>query len=145
MSENNLTGAAARALVERMGEAAANWLASLAADQRAQAVFPFADENERTTWHYTPVKRSGLPLVEMDPRQRRLAQQLVTVGLSRAGYVTAATIMGLERTLDAIEGFRRPDAGRDTLCYYVSLFGEPHEGGGGAGALRGTISRSTIP
>lgn len=121
---NVLTDKGARALVERMGEAASDFLASLATDQRAKAVFDFVDEEERTGWYYTPTERRGLPLVEMDRRQQRLAHTLVATGLSRAGYVTASTIMGLETTLDALEGWRWPGRGRDPALYHVSIFGE---------------------
>ncbi len=112
-------------LVTRMGEAAAALLAALAPDQRRRACFGFPETDERTRWHYTPIARTGLPLAAMEPRQQRLTMRLLTTGLSRAGYVTAATIMGLERVLDAAEGFRRADPGRDPALYHVSVFGVP--------------------
>ena len=120
------TGAGARILVERMGEAASNFLASLAPDQRAKGVFDFANEGQRTRWYYIPRKRDGLPLAEMDRRQQRLAHRLVATGLSRAGYVTASTIIGLETTLDALEDWSYPETGRDPGLYYMSIFGIPH-------------------
>jgi hypothetical protein len=110
------------AVAERMGEAATNLLASLTRDQRAKAVLDFADQEKRTSWYYTPTARDGLPLAEMDRRQQRLAHALVTTGLSRTGYVTASTIMGLETTLDAIEGWRWAHPGRDPGLYHVSVF-----------------------
>ena len=113
-------------LVQRMGEAAASFLASLAQDQRAQALFDFTAQSQRTAWYYTPIPRDGLPLSEMDRHQQRLALQLVATGLSRAGYVTASTIMGLETTLDALERWGRPLPGRDSRLYYVRVFGSPH-------------------
>ena len=103
MAANNLdvlTGGGARVLVERMGTAASDLLVSLAADQRAKALFHFEDQEERTRWYYTPTDRAGLPLSEMERHQQRLAHRLVATGLSRAGYVAASTIMGLE----ALEG-----------------------------------------
>lgn len=109
----------------RMGEAADRFLASLAADQRALATFPLDDTAELSSWHYTPIPRAGLPLSRMERRQQRLAHQLVRTGLSRAGYNTATTIMGLESLLDAREDWEREDPGRDPLRYYVSLFGTP--------------------
>ena len=124
-NQNNLTGTGARDLVARMGEATANFLASLAPDQRRKCVLEFVDQEKRSRWFYTPGPRDGLPLAEMDRRQHQLAHQLVATGLSRAGYVTAATIIGLETTLDAIEGWRYPNLGRDPGLYYVSVFGEP--------------------
>ncbi|HVC33830.1 MAG TPA: DUF3500 domain-containing protein [Chloroflexota bacterium] len=119
-------------LVERIAEAAASWLASLAADQRAKAAYDFPVDEERTLWYYTPTERGGLPFAEMDPVQQRLAHRLVASGLSAPGYATAATIMGLENVLDAVEGWRasypgraQPNRGRDPQLYFVSVFGEP--------------------
>jgi hypothetical protein len=108
-----------------MGEAATDFLASLASDQRQKATYAFDDSSERTRWYYTPVGRGGLPLSEMDRRQQQLAHRLVATGLSRAGYITASTIIGLETTLDALEGWRFPWPGRDPTLYYVSVFGAP--------------------
>lgn len=123
---------ATRVLVERMAEAATDWLASLAADQRRKAAYDFPANDERTIWYYTPTEQGGLPLVEMDPVQQRLAHRLVATGLSAPGYVAAATIMGLENVLDAVEGWRStfhgravPHRGRDPLLYFVSVFGQP--------------------
>lgn len=120
-----LIGTPSKAVARRMGEAAVALLATLGPDQRAKATFPFTDLEERTRWFYTPNPRQGLPLTEMERDQQRLAHQLVATGLSRPGYVTATTIMGLEATLDYLEGWRRPGRGRDPLLYYVSIFGEP--------------------
>ena len=112
-------------LANRMGEAAAAFLAALTSDQRRQAVLDFGDDEARTFWHYTPIPRKGLPLSEMDFSQQRLALQLAATGLSRPGYVAASTIMGLETTLDMIEDWQRPLPGRDSRLYYLSLYGEP--------------------
>ena len=112
-----------RVVVQRMGEAVENFLAALTADQRRKAVIAFNDETERTAWYYTPIYRAGLPLTEMTRPQQRLAMKVVATGLSRAGYNTASTIMGLETTLDAREGWSRDD--RDPVRYYLSIFGEP--------------------
>ncbi len=122
---NTLTGTEARATVNRMGEAIANFLASLSAEQRRQATFAFEDQEERTFWHYTPIERKGLPLTEMDRRQQQLAEQVVATGLSRAGFVAASTIMGLERTLDYLEGWQYPHFGRNPERYYIQIYGEP--------------------
>jgi hypothetical protein len=112
-----------------MAEAATDFLALLAPDQRAKAVLPFDDGAARQAWYYTPVDRGGLPLAEMERSQQRLAHQLVATGLSRSGYVAASTIMGLETTLDALEGWRWKGRGRDALLYYVSVFGRPDDKG----------------
>jgi hypothetical protein len=130
----NSQGDGTRVLIERMAEAATAWLASLSPDQRQKATFDFPANDERTLWYYTPTERGGLPLAEMDAIQQRLARRLVASGLSTGGYVTVATIMGLENVLDAIEdwqtsypGRAAPSRGRDPLLYFVSAFGTPGE------------------
>jgi hypothetical protein len=120
-------------VVERMTEAAGKLLDALAPEQRRKATFDFSAEDERRTWFYTPTDHGGLPLGEMDPAQQQHVHRLVATGLSVPGYVTASTIIGLENTLDAKEGWRStffrdrgPTArGRDPLMYYISIFGEP--------------------
>jgi hypothetical protein len=125
MNTDRPLGAHAHELVQRMGEAANNFLAGLSTDQRAKAQLPFEDEEERTRWYYTPTPRRGLPFSEMDRRQQRLAQALIMTGLSRPGWVTASTIMGLETTLDGLEGWTTKEWWRDVRLYYVSIFGQP--------------------
>ena len=123
--KNLLYGQGAEQLVKRMGEAAANFLAGLSTDQRSKTVLPFEDQQERINWHYTPTPRSGLPFTEMDRTQQRLAQRLIATGLSRAGYVTTSTIMGLETTLDAIEEWSAELWWRDSRLYHLTIFGSP--------------------
>lgn len=123
----------ARAVAERMAEAATNLLAALTPEQRRAATFAFPADDERRLWYYTPTDHGGVPLVELNPAQQQRVHQLVATGLSWPGYVTASTIMGLENTLDALEGWRvrfmrdrDPSArGRDPLMYFISIFGEP--------------------
>jgi hypothetical protein len=58
--------------------------------------------------------------------------RLLTTGLSVPGYTAAATIIGLENVLDAVEGFasrRGRERGRDPGLYYVRIFGTPQAGG----------------
>jgi hypothetical protein len=122
---NQTIGAGAQQVVQRMGEAATDFLASLAPEQKAKTIFAFDQTEKRTFWHYTPIVRDGLPLSEMDRRQQQLAQKLVATGLSHAGFVVASTIMGLETTLDAREDWQRPLPGRDSRLYHVRIFGAP--------------------
>jgi hypothetical protein len=109
-----------------MGEAATALLAALTPEQQAKLCFSFDDTAQRTFWHYTPIPRAGLPLVELDRRQQQLAHRWVASGLSPAGFTVASTIMGLELTLDAREGWPPPLPGRDTRLFYLRLFGRPH-------------------
>ena len=127
MNTDSPTGTTARQLVQRMGEAAENFLAALSTDQRATAQLDFANQAERTTWYYTPTPRQGLPFTEMDRNQQRLAQKLVMSGLRRGGYNIASIIMGLETLLDAKEGFERPNWWRDSRLYHLTIFGAPDD------------------
>jgi hypothetical protein len=120
------------ALADAMAAAAADLLASLSSDQRELAAWPFPSDDERQRWFYTPTDHGGLTLHQMEPAQHRLLMRLVASGLSRPGYVTVATIMGLENVLDELEGwgasFER-ERGRDPGMYYVRVFGAPEPGG----------------
>ena len=120
-------GAGSRQVAQRMGEAAANFLAALSAEQKAKARYAIGDEQRRTFWAYTPIARDGLPLTEMDRLQQQLAQKLVATGLSQGAFGIASVIMGLETTLDMREGWSRPLPGRDSRLYYVRVFGEPSD------------------
>ena len=109
---------------QRMAEAASNFLASLDAAGQQKTVIDFADSAERENWHYVPRERAGLPLKEMDERQRALAHALVATGVSASGYEKVSTIISLEPILADLEGAGRRFE-RDPELYYVSIFGEP--------------------
>jgi Protein of unknown function (DUF3500) len=122
----------ARAVGDRMADAARAWLDSLNAEQRSVAAGatpgPDASDAERRRWFYTPTDHGGLTVHAQRPAQQRLGMALVATGLSTAGYVTVATVMGLENVLDHMEGFRTVfdrERGRDPGLYYLRVFGEP--------------------
>jgi hypothetical protein len=122
--------AAAREAAGRMATAAAAWLDALDPAQRAAATGepPGPDDTERRRWFYTPTDHGGLTLGDQRPAQQRLAHQLVATGLSTAGYVTVATIIGLENVLDHTEGWSVDwgrERGRDPGLYYLRVFGQP--------------------
>jgi Protein of unknown function (DUF3500) len=129
--------AAGREVAARMASAAAAWLEALEPGQRAvasgSAPSPDADlDAERRRWFYTPTDHGGLTLGEQRPAQQRLAHQLVATGLSTAGYVTVATIVGLDNVLDMVEGWSvnwGRERGRDPGMYYLRVFGEPGSSG----------------
>jgi hypothetical protein len=121
-------GTGRRALADRMAAAACALLAALDPEQAALAAWPFPADDERRRWYYTPTDHGGLPLSSMRPAQQRLAMALVASGLSRAGYVTAATVIGLENVLDELEGWTASwerERGRDPGLYYLRVFGPP--------------------
>jgi hypothetical protein len=113
-----------------MEQVAAAWLDLLEPAQRrtAEGAAPGADatDADRRRWFYTPTDHGGLTLTSQRPVQQQAAMRLVASGLSEAGYVTVAAILGLENVLDRVEGF---DSGhgrsRDPGRYYVRVFGRP--------------------
>ncbi len=120
-----------RALAATMSVEASRWLDALDADQRLIAHWDFPDDDERRQWFYTPTDHGGLTLGQMSSTQQRLAFRLLASGLSHAGYVTMATIIGLENVLDHLEGFTASwnhPRGRDPQRYYVRVFGDPASG-----------------
>ena len=119
-----------------MAEQAQAWLDLLDAAQREIAVghVPSGDETdaERRRWFYTPTDHGGLTIHQQRPAQQRAAMRLVASGLSRPGFVTVATTMGLENILDHGEGFVARfdrERGRDPGLYYLRVFGDPARGG----------------
>jgi hypothetical protein len=124
---------AARVVAGRMAEAAAAWLDMLDDAQRRVASGPApspdaASDAGRRRWFYTPTDHGGLTVHQQRPAQQRAAMRLVASGLSTAGYVTVATIMGLENVIDHAEGWVRTkgrERGRDPGLYYLRVFGEP--------------------
>ena len=109
-----------------MENTAKNFLAALNPEQRAKATYKF-EADERFDWHFIPKPRKGLPLKEMSPYQRHLAQALLSAGLSQQGYIKAVSIMSLEDTLRLMEAGQKAAPGivRDPELYYFTVFGEP--------------------
>jgi hypothetical protein len=101
------------------------FLRTLRPEQRRLTVFGF-DSPERLDWHYVPRERAGLPLKEMDERQRAAAHALLRAALSDDGYRKATDIMRLEEVLRALERARRFH--RDPDNYAWSVFGDPEVG-----------------
>jgi Protein of unknown function (DUF3500) len=125
-----------RQTATKMAEAAQAWLERLDDEQRPTAQWAgpadAAAEAERRRWFYTPTDHGGLTLHQQRPAQQRAAMTLVAAGLSAAGYVTVATIMGLENVLDQVEGFTARfdrERGRDPGLYYLRVFGTPGDTG----------------
>jgi hypothetical protein len=117
---------------ERMVDAARAWLADLTDEQRNKARSPWPSDEERQRWYYTPTDHGGLPLAQMSPDQQSRAMQLVATGLSKPGYVTATTIMGLENVLDHVENWQVDwgrERGRDPQMYWLKVFAEPDSQG----------------
>jgi len=126
-----MTASGRSAVASRMAEAAVALIESFDETQRAVACWPMGDHDERLRWFYTPTDHGGLAISAMRPAQQRLTHRLVATGLSQPGYVTVATIMGLDNVLDMIEGWTATwgrERGRDPGLYFVRIFGDPASG-----------------
>ncbi|MGH9368467.1 MAG: DUF3500 domain-containing protein [Thermoanaerobaculia bacterium] len=106
-----------------MAESANRFLAALAPEERARAMFPF-DGAERFDWGFTPRSRRGISLKELDDAQRKLAHDFLRTGLSASGYRKAADVIALESVLRELQG-----AYRDPDLYFFSVFGTPSQRG----------------
>ncbi len=116
--------ASAHDVEAEMTVAAQRFLATLAPEQIAKASFQL-DEAERKNWHFIPRQRLGLPLKEMTPEQRLMAQALLATGLSSQGYAKALGVMSLEAILAQLEKGQTGKAVRDPEMYFFSIFGTP--------------------
>lgn len=105
-------------------EAASSLLEALNAEQQKQIQFNL-DDQERQNWGYTPKVREGVPLRALNPSQRERLFNLLSVCLSKTGYLKAQSILLLEGILGELEG--KPGV-RDPRAYYVSFFGKPAVG-----------------
>ncbi len=114
----------ARELGQRMADKASALLEALGPDQRASVSFDFDNDAERTNWAYYPRVHSGLPLLEMDGAQQKLAHELLASAVSLHAYGKVTAIMALESVLNHMEG-RQLDAMRDPGRYFFSIFGVP--------------------
>jgi hypothetical protein len=119
MAQDNT--ASSSAVAARMLEAAERFLAGLPEKQRAAATRPF-DDADRVDWHYTPRRRNGLSLKELDSGGRDAAHALLKTALSAVGYRKVVNIIELELVLRELEMFGLM---RDPEKYYLTFYGAP--------------------
>ena len=113
------------AAVSQMTEACSNFLNSLNSDQKAKTVYSYLD-GERIFWYYPPLNRHGLPLRQMDAKQRQLAYAVMASGLTDKSYEQAKLIIEHEDILGPLEVEQdKVTFLRDTERYYFTIFGEP--------------------
>ena len=111
-------------VAHRMGGAASAWLDALGPEQRAKASLNFNDTEERMSWAYFPRLSKGLPLLEMDVRQQKLAHRLLAAALSYQAYAKIVTVMSFESLVNLTENGRL-DSFRDPRRYFLAMFGSP--------------------
>ncbi|MBG99588.1 MAG: hypothetical protein CMN58_04485 [Solibacterales bacterium] len=114
-----------------MTETANRFLTALTTQQKASAQYDFKAE-QRMLWHFVPdnnfekhygFPRPGLNYKRMNSKQRRLAEELLSTGLSNAGLLKAITVMSLENILKRKEN--DTVGRRDPNKYYFSIYGKP--------------------
>ena len=99
----------------------AAFLQTLSQKQLERAVFPFSSP-ERFNWHYVPRQREGIPLKEMNAKQRTAAEALLQFVMSEVGYRKVTNIRRLEEVLRQMGG--SPSV-RDPDQYAFTVFGNP--------------------
>jgi hypothetical protein len=111
-----------------LARAAAAWLETLDADQRARAAQPF-DAAARVDWHFVPKSaRKGVQLRDMTEAQQTAALAILRTALSQAGYDKSVGIMQLDELLRLLEGSKAKNI-RDSKRYFFTIFGTPAEQG----------------
>lgn len=108
-----------------IAEACNKWLNSLSPEQKAKGTYDFRD-GERIFWYYPPLNRHGLPLRDMDAKQRELAYGIIDASLAPDTAQKAKLIMEHELVLGPLEveeGTANWD--RNPELYYWTVFGEP--------------------
>jgi hypothetical protein len=119
--------------VSAMAEAARAFVATLDAERRERALYPFASA-ERENWHYVPRPRNGLARRDMTDAQLAASEALIRASASESGASKALAIMDNETLLGDIEraaGTLWHD--RDPGLYMFTVFGEPGPNAGDSG------------
>jgi hypothetical protein len=115
-----------------MREAVLDLMERLPGDVAGSLRFDF-DDAARVDWAYYPKEAvgaafHGVALADVDPTLQRRIHRVVETGLSGHAYGRASVIRAFETVLDAREGHRDALV-RDSLRYYLAVFGEPAETG----------------
>ena len=96
-------------------------LETLDDEQRSLALHTFDDVAARRWLEYRPEPRPGACVAGLSLPARKAAHRLLATGLSDHAYAQAMAIIGLEETLDRLEGWERH---RHSGDYWINVFGE---------------------
>ena len=120
-----IVASAPAAAQNTLTDGALRFLATLSADEHAQATWPFAD-SERLDIHYAPVDLDGLRHGGLEDGKYRAGEDLLGLTLSARGFEKVSAIRLLERDVRALEaGQSRPEGFRDPGRYLWAFFGTP--------------------
>ena len=109
----------------QMREACTAFLGSLSKEQTTKATYSYED-GERVFWYYPPLNRHGLPLRDMDTKQRDLAYKVMATGLTEKSFEQAKLIIDHELVLGPLEKEQgQVTFVRDPDLYYFTVFGDP--------------------
>lgn len=109
------------AVAARMRQATLRVLAALPERTREKIQRPF-DDADRQDWHYTPHRRNGVALKELDAPGRQAVHALLREALSATGYRKLVNIIELELVLRELETFGLM---RDPERYHLTVYGKP--------------------
>jgi hypothetical protein len=109
--------------VQPIIDAARAFLALLTPEQRSAVRFDI-DSTQWRAWHnmHTFLLRHGLPLYQLDERQREAALDMLRASFSAGGYDNARDVMKLNHHAAEVTG--RFDEFNEWF-YWISIFGEP--------------------
>lgn len=109
---------------KRVSSVASDLVETMTAEQKQIALYAF-DSEKRLDWHFIPIpERKGLKIRNMTEQQQQVSHQLLRMLLSESGYYKTTRIMALETLLFELESPEGRER-RDSLKYYVTLFGDP--------------------
>lgn len=123
LSENS-GGGTSQAIVA----AAQVFLNSLAAEQRAAAMYAF-DDPQRSNWSNLPAemsRRNGVRIRDLDAAQQAALENFLATALSPQGYATVQGVVGAEDALG--ESWWAGLLGWGSDNYFLAFFGEPAMG-----------------
>lgn len=113
---------------QAVAAAAQIFLDSLAAEQRAAAVYAF-DDPRRANWSNLPAemsRRNGVRIGDLGAAQRAAMEDFLATALSPEGYATVQGVLGAEDALGQSWWARLLRWSSDN--YFLAFFGEPAEG-----------------